>query len=747
MRRFSRRLFPRMFHRRLLLLVAVACAAMVVILWRVIDLTVVHGHALHVQAEEALIRSRLIPTIRGSIRDRRGRQIAYDRPCYNLAVSYSVLSGQWAYHSARRDVITQNTTQWRQLTERERFRRIVTCQTPYEQQVHGLWNTLSALSGVAPGDLEQRRSQIIGQVERLATSHKRTTLIRLARRSNEPPHLRDVAHRQVAEQRQYHMLIEDVDDSIRFDVQRRIVAATQSSRSNVWAQVQIQFAVARQYPWRRAKVAFDRFTLPSPLRHDDQLATTLEDIDRHILGRMRRRPWKEEVAANRFDPATNRQGYQGDDPIGAWGLEQSMETHLRGSRGYQLRHQRGGTLKDDPPVPGGDVVTTVDMRLQARLAAIMDPASTGPGLMRSQPWHKKPDKPLVPRDDEALCGAAVVIAIETGHVLAAVSVPWQSPKELANDRQGLKRWKRVNKPSCNRVVAAPYPPGSTVKPLLLAAAYTDGKLGYGQSLNCHAGSLYPDDPNHFRCWTYRMGFRPHGELNGPQAIMRSCNMFFFQVGQRLTARGLRTWFERYGLGKVTDCGLEELATHGATGRGGKAAALMAIGQGPVEWTVLQAASAYATLAREGRTITPSFLADTPPRPATDFTLARRGVELALEGMALSANDPNGTSGTLPLPDNRREKVFNLTDVEIYAKSGTAEAPDLRITTQDSDGRFLRQVVRQGDHAWMIVLANRPDATRPEFVVAVVVEYGGSGGRVAGPIANQILHALRYEGYL
>ena len=70
---------------------------------------------------------------------------------------------------------------------------------------------------------------------------------------------------------------------------------------------------------------------------------------------------------------------------------------------------------------------------------------------------------------------------------------------------------------------------------------------------------------------------------------------------------------------------------------------------------------------------------------------------------------------------------------------------------DDDGDGVRDrwgaIVRDGDHAWFIGLVQRPGSPRPDFVIAVVVEYAGSGGRVAGPIANQIMHAMRAEGYL
>jgi cell division protein FtsI/penicillin-binding protein 2 len=89
--------------------------------------------------------------------------------------------------------------------------------------------------------------------------------------------------------------------------------------------------------------------------------------------------------------------------------------------------------------------------------------------------------------------------------------------------------------------------------------------------------------------------------------------------------------------------------------------------------------------------------------------------------------------------------MDLEGISVWGKSGTADASAL-VTARDSEGN--REVIRDGDHAWVVFLVGDEGREgRPKYAVAVVVDYGGSGGRVAGPIANQVIHALISEGYL
>jgi penicillin-binding protein 2 len=323
-------------------------------------------------------------------------------------------------------------------------------------------------------------------------------------------------------------------------------------------------------------------------------------------------------------------------------------------------------------------------------------------------------------------------------------------------------WAQINRPRYFRPVSVAYQPGSTIKPIVLAAAYTDRKVALDATIDCE-GALDMKNPVHHRCWLYKQAMVGHGPLDGPEAIMRSCNIFFYTLGQRLQAPRLVWWFDRFGLGQTTGCGLvEEFAGRlpdlrrvdepNAPGFELSHAIQMGIGQGPVEWTPLQAANAYATLARGGFAMPPTFTIQPASSPSVvqqprDLKLDARGMDRVMSGLDRAVNDQDGTGHHLTF-DSVREPIFNLPGVKIYGKSGTATATPLRIDT-DGDGRITHKdkIQLDGDHAWFVGMIKRKGSSRPDYIVVVITEYAGSGGRAAGPVANQILHAMRAEGYL
>ena len=112
--------------------------------------------------------------------------------------------------------------------------------------------------------------------------------------------------------------------------------------------------------------------------------------------------------------------------------------------------------------------------------------------------------------------------------------------------------------------------------------------------------------------------------------------------------------------------------------------------------------------------------------------------MALEGMRESVTKEYGTGSRLKI-NGKYEPTFNVEGVRIWGKTGTAEAPPYRIDN-------VSKSITDGRHAWFVVLASSLGKSTPSVVIVVLVEHGGSGGLVAGPIANQALHALAAEGY-
>jgi cell division protein FtsI/penicillin-binding protein 2 len=242
-------------------------------------------------------------------------------------------------------------------------------------------------------------------------------------------------------------------------------------------------------------------------------------------------------------------------------------------------------------------------------------------------------------------------------------------------------------------------------------------------------------------------------------------------------QGVVDTYKSFGVGERFDLGvgLEFAGGMGATGDGAGLmmgdAVQMGIGQGPISWTPLHAANAYATLARGGVAVQPVLVKQasgklTDKMQPRDLELPSWALAEAYQGLEASVNGKRGTGNGIqvePVPAPK-ESFFNAPNVVVWGKTGTAAAPDLKVRDADGDGEDgnevagkrgeTARVVRSGDHSWFVVLAGPKGAsgggvggTKMKYAIAVVMDYAGSGGKVSGPICNQIIHALIAEGYL
>jgi len=792
MQRWLRLNVPSMFMRRLLLLLAAVILLMGALAGRMVNLAVVHAEDRRRQAEAALVEVSLTPTRRGRILDFKGRVLADDLPSYDVSVQYAVITGQWAYRRAYRKArVTlnrQDPGRWGELSYEERAEIVAKEQVAFDLQVESMWQTLAEAGHLERDEVERRKETINKRVQQIAAHVWASQRERLAEMNGDSGALAPIT--EIEEQRSPHEVLHGVDTPGRLRIQRLISDAKAKAMERdingmrvpndleVWTQVSVASSRQRDYPLESMVVSLDRSSLPTPIRNDKPLDMELEGVGIHVIGAMRG-IWAEDVndqrdASGQLISAgrpfrrhlpdgtdmVDLGGYLPGDVTGAWGIERAQERRLRGERGRLIERLDGGTGTQEPPLPGMDVRLSVDVSLQARVQGIMTPNF---GLMRAQPWHVKDPEadPLRPQLDQPLTGAAIVLDIATGQVRAAVSSPGFSRRQLREDADSLVN-DQINRPLINRVIGLPLQPGSTVKPLILCAAITEREFRVDEQIECR-GHLNPNDKTNFRCWIYKQtqGQKTHGYLGAADAIGQSCNIFFFTMGRRLGLETEGQWYRRFGLGSKTGSGLMEESPgtliDPAWGRRLNAtdqqatATQMGIGQGPVEWTLLQAAGAYAAIVRGGYYLSPTFVADPTDahRRSQDMGADPHGIELAMRGMNESVNGRYGTGHFLHLPDGTRETVFNLSGVKVVGKSGTADPPPTRIDS-DGDGKITGRdmLVREGDHAWFIAVVHRTDSLAGQgLVVAVVAEHAGSGGAVSGPIVNQILHALRAEGYL
>ena len=469
---------------------------------------------------------------------------------------------------------------------------------------------------------------------------------------------------------------------------------------------------------RAARVEQERFRLPDlEVRHEPYRTYPQGALAAHVLGYMSQMNGEE---AERLTGI----GYEPDDLVGRYGLESMWEEYLRGQKGKErfavdARGHRldeaiaAGLIKGDritEPVAGYSLVLTIDAQLQklAERAVAPFPAA-----------------------------AVAVVEVKSGRVLALVSKPSFDPNVMTGHLTPAEA-KFLNddprKPFIDKTLRATYPPGSTFKFVTTLAALEDGLAVEEEPIAC-TGS-YERSGTTFHCTA------SHGKLNLLEAIQHSCNIYFWTLGERIQLDRMAEVANQYGFGSRTGMGLNgdqpgriptrawyEKRTRFKVGY----TINSATGQGDVEVTVVQMVMAYAALANGGTLFVPQVVdhvvradggtvipwetqvkaqIDTPPEV----------VDVWRRGMWKVVNETGGTAHPYATSEL----------MTIMGKSGTAE---VRTRKQKKDETQVRGWHPSAAHAWFAGWAPMED---PEVAIVVLIEHGGSGGKVAGPVAKTIL---------
>jgi penicillin-binding protein 2 len=401
------------------------------------------------------------------------------------------------------------------------------------------------------------------------------------------------------------------------------------------------------------------------------------------------------------------QKYRAGDEVGKTGIERTYDAVLRGVDGYRRvvvdKLQREvEQLGEELAVPGNDLRVTIDLDLQrAAEDAIGDRA-----------------------------GAAVAIDPRTGEILVLASKPAFDPNLFATrlsqkDLAGLNKDPR--RPFRNRVVQDAYSPGSVFKIFMAAAGIEAGILNPLAHVDCNgAASFYG---NTHRCW--KSG--GHGRVSLYQAIVDSCNVFFYNVGKDLGIQNIKTYMDTMGLGRKTGIDIpNETAglipsvewkrqVRKADWYPGETISV-AIGQGAVSVTPLQATVSMGALASGGRIMQPHFvrpvtLAGMGFRPPTikkeEYPIHQSTVDLITRAMWGVVNE--GGTGT-------RAAVEGF---DVAGKTGTAQVVGNQYYGRSEDFE---------DNAWFVGFA---PYRVPEIAVGVFIEHGGHGGSAAAPVAHAV----------
>lgn len=792
--------------RRLALVVSLLGLGLVVLAGQTARLTVLKGDELLEDAQRRLVRLNWAPTVRGQIIDRKGRVLAHDRPSFDVAVDYRVITGEWIERQAAARARRDHASDWGKLSRELRTQLIEDAKPPYRAAVDRMWNVIAQETGRSRAEIDARRMDVREQVGTMASVVRQRraerelrefaqnhgiTELELERRLAELDRpdletreelLREVlaeeitidAERRIekasdiaiAEEVMPRVIVPEVSDDVGFHLSRLARQSDPDDASIPYLPgLKVLDSGQREFPLTTIEVELDLSKLPGPLKVNEQRTMEVSGVATHILGSVRRRVYREDtqqreaqlkanpvLAERSFIETPNgpvdRGRYFAGDMVGHRGLERNLESTLRGMRGIRIERIDSGETIEAPRQFGDNVHLTLDVMLQARIQALLNPEL---GLARVQTWHHNrerldpddPNSPLVMPVGTPLDAAVVVIDVDTGEILSLVSTP--TGGDLPSDPDERDYYIKTRRPWVNRAISMPLPPGSIVKALVLCGAHKAGLVEVGERISC-TGHFYPHEPEMLRCWIYKQFGSTHdaqfgGPIDGAHAIKGSCNIYFYTLGQRFGTKGIVEFFRSIGVGEALDLHLDnmlrgwlgfdnnpEAVTEGE-------AILMGIGQGPVAWTPVHAADAFATLGRGGVRLKPKLISDASVPEPIDLGWDPAIVEEALHGLSMVVNDRDGTAHSVTLDSGEHFDMFDVPGVNVWGKTGTATAPALM---------YKGKIVRRGDHSWFVLLCGRG---RPQYAIAVVAEYGGSGGRVSGPIANQVIHALVDEGYL
>ena len=433
----------------------------------------------------------------------------------------------------------------------------------------------------------------------------------------------------------------------------------------------------------------------------------------HVLGRVGKitaEKWKVTDENGQVTYPLREKGYNMNDIIGISGLESAYEDELRGKDGVETitRNSDGvivNTALTTVPEPGHTVQLTIDSDFQKAV----DQALASNVQMISKAYGTDGAR--------ANAGAVVVLDVKTGGVLAASNYP--SFDQNLYSSQYSEYSADENMPLFNRALQGLYTPGSTYKPSVAVAALDTGLINRYSTVLCNGVYTYYKD-YHPKCTRHGHS----GNIDVVTAIKWSCNIFFYDVGRRLTSDVYDSYAYKLGLGQRTGVEVSEALGHLTTKNDSNYTESLdvqaAIGQGNTAVTPIQLATYAATLANRGTRYRTHFvkaildsntgktLQETQPEVVEVIEDKGETFDLVKEGMI-------GVSQTIP--------ALASYPYTIACKTGSP---------QRSESYYVGSTLKHYTNATMIAYGPAED---PQIAIGIVVEYGGAGARTGQLVAD------------
>lgn len=422
---------------------------------------------------------------------------------------------------------------------------------------------------------------------------------------------------------------------------------------------------------------------------------------------------KRELASGKFP------NVRSGDSIGRYGVEKSFESDLQGKRGgHQVEVDVNGRvikiLKTVEPISGKDLVLTMDLSLQQKA------------------------ENLLGEND----GAVVALDPSNGDVLVMAS----SPSFDQNDFIGgisSKKWQVLRddpgRPMNNKAIQAEYPPASTYKTITALAGLEEKVIDRNSTFFCPG--FYRFGNRRYHCWN-KYG---HGNLNVVDAIAQSCDVFFYQSGEKLGVDALARYANGSGLGRLTGIRL----AHERSGliptsawkkkrfkepwQAGETLSI-SIGQGFNLVTPLQMAVFISAIGNNGTLYRPRLvksvqdakgqvIREIEPEITGGLPASKKNLAIVRQGLLEVVHGNRGTARRIRIPG-----------IQIAGKTGTAQ-----VFSRKAGEKFNNEKLRRTlqDHAWFVCYAPAQD---PKIAIAVIIEHGEHGSSAAAPVAKELIHA-------
>jgi len=421
--------------------------------------------------------------------------------------------------------------------------------------------------------------------------------------------------------------------------------------------------------------------------------------------------------------------YAPGDLTGRMGVEQGLESILRGSSGRQsvvvdstgkrneLFEKQLKLPAPENPEPGNTVELTIDVRLQRAC-------------------------------EEALgetAGSAVVMDVNTGEILAMASTPLFDPNRMMG-KLDPEEWKRLStderRPFFYRPVQGEYPPGSVFKIVVAAAALQEKVIDPAETIECKGAVELGANLDKYHCWNHS----GHGPMDFYNGLVQSCDIYYYRLGELLGIDLIREYAHKFGLGYAPELGLPGVKSGLVPGPLWKRryigkswylgdTVITAIGQGYTLLSPLQVTRMMSVVANGGKLLRPRLLRrvwdpdgtlvdDFIPSVEIPTVVSPEVCRLVNRALVGVTRNVRGTAFG----------AFRSMDVKVAGKTGTAQ-----VISRRKKAEFVKL---QGevpwkymDHAWFTAFA---PADNPKIAVTVLVEHGGSGSVAAAPICGKII---------